>query len=224
MRVISRSEQGNVRNNNEDFCAYREIGEYKVLAIADGIGGIEGGEIASRTAVESVISDLEDELAEIKPAELKDKLNWYFQKANTAILKETLKNPALKGMGTTLSVAIQIANKVYISHIGDTRVYLVHGNSITQLTKDHSIDNKLTKSLGVNEFIEPDNYCYNIIYGDLLLLTTDGIHGVMEDHQILQCVKKHNYLDTCIVNLFDEAYKNGSKDNVTALILHVKPN
>lgn len=232
MNISYRSDKGNYRGNNEDSFAFNEVNGVAVIAVADGIGGINGGEVASSIAanrvVELVSNDLINNLSGLSDKDIKDRIINYIGMINKEIVCKASEDKTLKGMGTTLTVAIVLARKVYIAHVGDTRAYLIHGSSITQLTKDHVINensvNKLTKSLGVNEFFEPDFYCYNIIYGDVLLLSSDGLHGVLANHEILACVKKHNDLDGCIVNLFDRAYANESKDNVTAVLAHIRPN
>jgi len=237
MKVVARSEIGNYRTNNEDSFAYKKLDDCAVFAVADGIGGEVGGEIASKMAVELIVDYVSDtfanKMADCSEAEIKSKLASFYQQINREILIKAINDSSLIGMGTTLTVAIIFDKKIYIGHIGDTRAYLVHGSSITQLTKDHTNSvneeaighsrNQLTKSLGVNEFLEPDFYCYNVIYGDLLLMCSDGIHGVLQNQEILACVKKHNDLDGGIDNLINKAIENDSKDNITALITHVRP-
>ena len=227
MNIATRSDIGIKYSNNEDYVGYKEFEDITVLAIADGIGGEACGEYASKLAVDSILelcgTELAGNFSSLTNDDIKSRYNEFFDKINKKILLATLENPELKGTGSTLTVVTIFNRSIYITHIGDSRAYLLHGASITQLTKDHSESNRLTKSLGVNEFLEPDFYCYNIIYGDVILMCTDGIHSVVTNREILPCVKKHNDLEGGLTNLFNKAYECGSEDNITALLAHIRP-
>lgn len=249
MRIACGSEKGNTRSTNEDRYAVKQIGDSYLLILADGIGGEVGGEIAASIAVDTMIDSFtevfsgEDSLERISDDELKDKFTSFYRKANYNILIRAVNDKELIGMGTTLTVVLIRGNRLFIAHIGDSRAYLIHGSGIEQLTRDHTYAAELVnsrsitaeegrnhpgrsvllKSLGVNAFINPDCYCYNISYGDLVLLCTDGVYSVMEAQEISECVKKHNDLDGCIVNLINKATGNGSRDNITAVLAYVRP-
>ncbi len=246
MKSLARSEVGNVRSNNEDNYVIRDYGKSRVMILADGMGGTTGGEIASKIAVETITQYLDKEPGLIDSSDenkLKDEMAYYFEEANKNILKYAINNPEYEGMGTTLTTVIIKGRRVLITHAGDCRVYLIHGSSMTQLTSDHTFAaellrsssityeemknhpgrHKLVKSLGDNTFLSPDFYGYNIIYGDMLLLCTDGIHSAIEDSVISDCLRKHNDLEGCLNNLFNAAYEAGSSDNITALLTHVTP-
>ncbi len=247
MRSFARSETGKVRLNNEDNYAIKDFGKTRVMVLADGMGGVEGGEVASKIAVDSVVSmltnDLGDSIDSMDEEKLKDELSYFFSEANKNILKHAISNSELDGMGTTLTVVVIKGRRILVGHIGDCRVYLFHGSSMTQLTNDHTFAaelfrnssitreemrnhpgrHKLVKCLGDNSYVSPDFYGYNIIYGDMVLLCTDGLYSVMEDSEILNCCRKHNDLEGSLNNLFEAAYKAGSEDNITALITHIIP-
>lgn len=215
------------------------------MAIADGIGGIEGGEIASKIAIDTVneIISAREDIESMSEEELKDVLEFVFREANVRILKAALKDQELMGMGTTLTIAVIRQRKVIVAHMGDCRGYLIHGSSMTQMTADHTyaaelLRNRsitqeeyichperhtLVKSLGENAFLIPDLYVYNIIYGDVVMLCTDGLYSFVDDEAIRLSLKKHNDLPNCLDNLFDRAYEAGSDDNITVLLTHVKP-
>ncbi len=146
-------------------------------------------------------------------------------------------------MGATLTVAVIAGREVLIAHIGDSRAYLIHGSSVTRLTEDHTLAsellknssitmeeylvhegrNKLVRSLGENKFITPDIYRYNIIYGDMILLMTDGAYGVLSEKDISLCLKEHNDLETCAEKILELAGSGGSKDDMTAVMTLVVP-
>lgn len=173
-----------------------------------------------------------------------------FQRINRDIVRYSYENSvpvkgeaSYAGMGTTLTCAVISRNRLYLAHIGDSRAYLVHGSSITRLTADHTYaaklvregrltpeaaskhpgSHELVKWLGENRYISPDVSVYNIIYGDLLLLCTDGIYAVTDDSRILQCVRKHNDLKGGLDKLFENACLCGSDDNMTAILIHLRP-
>ncbi|SEV84986.1 protein phosphatase [Ruminococcaceae bacterium KH2T8] len=245
MRSAGRSETGKVRANNEDNYQIFNVGSACIMVLADGIGGMSGGEIASRIAVETISDKINGEASfdSLSDDEIKALLENAYREANVAILKKALSDPELMGMGTTLTVAVIRERKVLIAHMGDCRAYLIHGSAMTQLTADHTYAaellrrqsitkeefethperHTLVKSLGENAFLIPDLYVYNIIYGDMLLLCTDGLCSFVSDEHIKACLKQRNDLEGCLDSLFESAYEAGSDDNITVLLTHVKP-
>jgi len=245
MRSAGRSETGKVRTNNEDNYQILDTGKSCVMILADGIGGVCGGEIASRIAVDTVVEGIKSEAGfdDLSREDLKKFLDDLFRKANVAILKKALSDTELMGMGTTLTVAVIRGTSVLISHMGDCRAYLVHGSAMTQISADHTYAaellrrasitreefethperHTLVKSLGENAFLIPDHYEYNIIYGDMLMLCTDGLYSFVSDEDIRKSLKQRNDLEDCLDNLFAAAYDAGSDDNITVLLTHVTP-
>ena len=241
---MMRSETGKVRPENEDNCCIFDVGSARIMAVADGIGGIEGGEIASKIAIDTVTEVLSGAPVDtMDESSLKELLTRVYQDANVRILKSALADQSHMGMGTTLTVAVIRARRVIVAHMGDCRGYLIHGSSMTQMTADHTyaaellrnrsitqeeFDNHperhtLVKSLGENAFLIPDLYIYNIIYGDVVMLCTDGLCSFVDDETIRLSLKKHNDLADCLDNLFTRAYEAGSDDNITVLLTHVTP-
>lgn len=217
---------GILREINEDSCQALSIGEYFCMIIADGIGGLEFGEEASRTAVDFATSLLQEQNSSNEPLTEESFLNNLFNRINAEVYKTGLNLGATVGIGTTLTLAILKGNSLTIAHVGDSRAYMVHGSSLIQLTQDNTIgDNShiLSKSLGENNFIKPDIYRYNIMYGDLVLLCTDGLHSVLKDDEILLCIKKHKDLKGCLDNLVKAVYTKDAPDNVTIILAHNKP-
>lgn len=227
MNYLGRSETGNVRSNNEDNYIARTFGDVGVFILTDGIGGIEGGEVASEIACvqmdELVASEISDSLDTISFEDFRICMDAFVNSINKSILLRALEDDDLFGMGTTLTVLIVREKELFICHVGDARTYLIHGSSITRLTEDHLYRNKLVKSLGVNEYINPSFYRYNIMYGDIILMCTDGLYGTLDDNTITGCLKMRNDLNGCLDRLFTAAYDNGSTDNLTGIVINTKP-
>jgi len=241
MRYASATDTGTVRKNNEDFRAVLNVGHDTVFVIADGMGGHAVGELASRTAVEYVLSALPRELETAKnKKEIEDVLHLIIEKANVRVYLESLDNKEFQGMGTTLTIAVLRDWRLYVSHIGDCRVYLMHGSTLDRLTVDHTLVQELVdsgsiteeeamthpkrhvllKSLGVNEYMSPDTYSFDISEGDLILMCTDGLYGYVEETEIRTILRRHKDLDACAGQLVGAANRMGGKDNVTVILIH----
>jgi len=241
MRYASATDTGIVRKNNEDFQAVLNAGQDTVFVIADGMGGHAVGELASRTAVEYVLSALPRELESAKnKKDIEDVLRLIIEKANVRVYLGSLDNKDFKGMGTTLTIAVLRDWRLYISHIGDCRVYLMHGSTLDRLTVDHTLVQELVdtgsitaeealthpkrhvllKSLGVNEYMSPDTYSFDISEGDLILMCTDGLYGYVDETEIRTILRRHKDLDACAAQLIGAANRTGGKDNVTVILIH----
>ena len=239
MNCFGKSDIGLVRENNEDYFGFAQVGEYNCLAVADGLGGEACGEFASQLAVDSAIELLKKSLPEINDREaLKALMNSVFNKTNEIILRDCLKNRERMGMCTTLTLAVVKDRELTIGHIGDTRCYLCHGSAITQLTVDHNQAaelvrmgeitseearnhpgrNRLVKVVGENQYLNPDIYSYNIIYGDLIVLCSDGLYSYMSESDMAQAMKNKSSLENICDKLISIAKANISKDNMTVLI------
>ena len=241
MKYTSATDTGKVRKNNEDYLAVKSVGQDHIFVIADGMGGHAVGELASRTAVEYVISALPRELESAKSAkEIENVLKLVVEKANVRVYLESLDNKDFTGMGTTLTVAVIRDWRLYLSHIGDCRVYQLHGSTMDRLTEDHTLvqvlvdsgsiteeeavthpkRHVLIKSLGVNEYMSPDTYSFDISEGDLILMCSDGLYGYVGENEIRSVLRRHKDLEACASQLVDAANREGGKDNVTVILIH----
>ncbi len=232
--------KGPVRENNEDYFSYLETSGFTCLAIADGLGGENSGEVASHIAVTESLEYLKQHIPDIKnEEEIQDLISRAFNKANVKVLLDSLENRERLGMCTTLTVAVIKDTKVTIGHIGDTRCYLMHGSGIMKLTRDHNEAamlvsrgeigedeamshpgrNKLFNVVGINKFLNPDIYSYNIIYGDMLILCSDGLYSSFTDDGLAGIIRNNKSdLEALSEKLISEAVVKGSKDNLTVLI------
>ncbi|MBO4474344.1 MAG: Stp1/IreP family PP2C-type Ser/Thr phosphatase [Clostridiales bacterium] len=239
MKVVSVSDTGLVRANNEDCLAVFSVGKDECFVIADGMGGHAAGELASKTAVEYVRQSLNDYLYEADdPQKLQKLLSFTLEKANVKVYLASLSGFRFRGMGTTLTVAVLRNNVLYVSHIGDCRLYHLHGQRMKQLTTDHTLVQRmvekgvitkeearthpkrhvLLRSLGVNEYVMPDTFSVAISNGDVILLCSDGLYGCVEDKTIRAVLRKHKDLHYCIQLLMDLTEAAGAPDNISMIL------
>lgn len=201
--------------------------------------GYNGGEVASRLAIESAKSYIESNfnLIEHEKEDLLDLIKKAIEYANTVVYEKSKKEKDLEGMGTTLDICFIYNNKVYIGHVGDSRVYRIRGEVIRKLTKDHSYvqqlvedgkitreeanhhpkKNMLTKALGCTEYVEPDIRARNIEKQDVLLMCSDGLTNMVDEETIFKVVKENaEKAPEKLVNLANDA---GGYDNITVITI-----
>ena len=235
------------RDSNQDAFTAEKLSEYAWLfAVADGMGGAKGGEIASKLVLQTLFCELKNQLgSEKRVKNLRLTLNQAFKKANLSLKEKQEKEPELNGMGTTLTAMLIVNDNYIIGHIGDSRGYFIRGNEISQITKDHTyiqdyLDNNkgqltreitdkyshyLLKAMDGNE-IDPDFYPSG---KNSALLPGDGAFLLCSDGLILDKVHTNHHLfrnyitgtkdcETAARQLAHYAYHKGSQDNITALV------
>ncbi len=240
MRVLATSDKGMVREINQDYyyISNQDL-EYNLYILADGMGGYNGGEIASRLAVDSVKQYIDEHIKKIElnketlPELIKNSMEY----ANKMVYEKSKKDINLSEMGTTLEVCLIYNNKAYIGHIGDSRVYRIRKNIIRKLTIDHSYveklvrDGKITreesyhhpkknmliKALGCEEKIEPDILVKGFLNEDIILMCSDGLTNLLSDKEIYEIVT--NNLENANKLLIQTANTRGGYDNITAIII-----
>ncbi len=244
MLAYGMSEKGPSRDTNEDSFAYANIGNYFCMVVADGVGGECCGEVASKIAVNGVMTTLKDSLAFIDSKdELPQFLKVIFNRVNIMILHDCLENRERMGMCTTLTVALLKGTELTIAHIGDTRGYLLHGSELIKLTEDHNEAGKLVKQgllsedeakyhpgrsrlfkvVGENQYLNPDIYSYNISYGDLVFLCSDGLYSYMSNEQFKACTMERNKPESICSKLIAQALEGESTDNITVTVVRAEP-
>jgi protein phosphatase len=228
------SDPGKVRAENQD--AWRIVPELGLYLLADGMGGARGGERASSLAVDSVTGNL-------RKAGTRDAaaLLHAVEEANDRVLNEASRDPNLDGMGTTLVAALETHDRdIAIASVGDSRAYLLDQGSLRAITEDqtwihdvgkalglddtslrtHPMRHVLTMAVGVSREIRVRYYALTLKAGDLLLLSSDGLHGVIDDSRIEEILKMPGEpLARLCQRLVDAAHEAGSPDNVTVLLL-----
>lgn len=246
VEVVSLTDVGCQRENNEDSFRYWEPEDDAAFArlgrlavMADGMGGAEGGQFASQIAVESV-QELYSRPDEADPQQ---RLVNGLHLANSRVLERARREPALHGMGTTLTAVAIVGNNLYFAHIGDSRLYLIRKRSIHALTRDHSLvarlvesgvirpeeadthpqKHVLTAAVGVTDAIDPDvpSEPLQLEKNDVLLLCTDGLWGQMNESEIAQIISSPNTEDAARA-LVQLAKDHGGPDNITLQILRVE--
>lgn len=232
MRWSQRTDVGLVRLNNEDSLLVDP--SLALLAVADGMGGHLAGEVASRVALDV----LANALSKFSPAQSPgEALRQAVQQANQCVFDMAEKNSELKGMGTTITACQLAGNRLWVAQVGDSRAYLLTGKLMVQLTEDHSLvqelyrqggisraemathprRNVLTRVLGNQPVVEVDIFCREVAIGDRIILTTDGLTGLLDDREIAQ-LSVHSDIEVVVDELVREALKRGGHDNITVIL------
>ena len=240
MRVFAKSDVGKAREINEDyFWISSPEDEIKLFILADGMGGYNGGEIASRLAAETTKNYIQNNFKKIEHDKeailklVKDAMEY----ANMVVYEESKKDENLQGMGTTLDVCFIYNSKIYIGHVGDSRIYLIKKDIARKITKDHSYvqqlveDKKITreeaehhpkknmllKALGCTSYVEPDIRARNLEKDDILLMCSDGLTNMVEESKIYEVVRENKEkAPEILVNLANNA---GGYDNITVITI-----
>ena len=240
---VGRSEIGFVRALNQD--AFAVLNEVGIWAVADGMGGHAGGEVAAQTAIATVQAEAgaSSNLLANDHASPADALTDLIGRAHEAILNRASSKSKLKGMGTTIVLVAIVSTPVpiaYLAHVGDSRAYRFRSGTLTPLTKDHTLIEKylergilttetakthperhvLTRALGVGSAVKPTITAFPILPEDLVLLCSDGLTKMLEDEDI-QAVFAAGDLDpTQVCNrLVTAALDRGGEDNVTVVVV-----
>ena len=224
MKVFAKSDVGKAREMNQDyFFISNPEDEIKLFILADGMGGYNGGEVASSLAVQSAKSYILNNFNKIehdKETILKLIKN-AVEYANMVVYEKSKKEKELEGMGTTIEVCLIYNNRVYIGHVGDSRVYRLRKEFFRKLTKDHSYveqlvsdgtiskeeaykhpkKNMLTKALGCTAFVEPDCLIKGFQKGDIILMSSDGLTNMLKDEEIYNIIKNNPEEDMTILLL-----------------------
>lgn len=239
VEVWCQTDVGKKRAENQDsFLMDPDLGLY---VVADGMGGHNGGEVASSMAVESVRNVVLESFQNEVGVMPRDLLQRACATASESIFNASIKDSKLSGMGTTLVATLCRDNAIYIANVGDSRAYLVRDHHIWQITEDHSLINEqikagllkpeessafpgknvITRSVGFEKSVLCDVIERKAVPGDRFLICSDGLTGMVSDHRILEITEK-NEPSHVALKLIDEANKNGGEDNVTAMFILVK--
>ncbi len=226
------SDTGRRRRRNEDTYVVAP----PLFAVADGMGGAQAGEVASRLAASALEGGDSDGLE--GPA----RIDALIQEANRRVFDRASTDPSASGMGTTMTVAVVEGMTVAIGHVGDSRAYLVRGERMEQLTEDHSLVNELLKSgklseeeahvhpqrsvitraVGTDPDVDVDGFTIEGEEGDVFLLCSDGLTDMVSDEEILELVHANrDHLDRAVKALVAAANRGGGEDNITAVAFRI---
>lgn len=240
MRIFAKTDIGKTRQMNQDnYFVSDSDDEIKLFILADGMGGYNGGEVASQTAVQAshdyilnnwcIIEKNSDGITTL----LKNATKY----ANKIVFEKSTKEKELEEMGTTIDVCIIYENILYVSHIGDSRIYIINENEIKQVTSDHTYVQNLVKNgtiteeealvhpdrhmllkaLGCNENIEPDVFAIKLKMNENILLCSDGLTNMLKDDEIMKIVL--NDLVSPENSLIKMANDMGGLDNITVILI-----
>jgi serine/threonine protein phosphatase PrpC len=229
LRSTAFTDTGRKRRRNEDSF----VCEPPLFAVADGMGGAQAGEIASRLAAGSLTH------SEPSAAPGQERVVAMIQEANRSVYERASEDEAVSGMGTTMTIALVDEDNVCIGHVGDSRAYLVRDGRLEQLTEDHSLVAELvrsgklspeeaethphrsviTRALGTDPEVEVDSFCVASKSGDVFMLCSDGLTSMVHDEAILSAVEEHRGdLDSAAARLVEEANRAGGEDNITVVL------
>lgn len=229
------SDKGKVRIDNEDSYFVTEE-PYPIFAVADGMGGHQAGEIASQLAVETLKN------YKFNYENILDEINSFINEANRLIYYQGQREIEFEGMGTTLSMAIIYNMRLFIGHVGDSRIYLLRDGELKQLTTDHSLVNELLKSkqitcqeafdhpqkniitqaLGTSMDLKIENEEIELMDGDRILFCTDGLHDMLRFNEINDLLVSEKDINKLTSLLGEKALDKGGNDNITLIIVEIK--
>ena len=230
--VAAKTDVGRVRQGNEDSYLVQE----PLFAVADGMGGHLGGEIASATTVETITRAAQDEAPHDTAG-----LAAMVRQANSAVWEKAQGDPELRGMGTTCTLVLLEDGELHIAHVGDSRAYLLRGSELTQVTEDHTLVNRMvkegrlkpeeadrhpqrsiiTRALGVDAEVEVDELTLGVEEGDRFLLCSDGLTSMIDFATLEGTLRDEHSTQDAVDRLIDLANEAGGEDNITVVLVDV---
>lgn len=233
-----RTDVGIIRSGNED--SFLMVPERGIFVVADGMGGHAAGEVASDMAVRAIAREL-GSLRGLGENEVAERMRGAIVAANASIFQRTLTEHDKRGMGTTVTALVLFNGRFLIGQVGDSRAYLLRDAKLAQVTKDHSYvqeqvdagyltpeqarthpySNVITRCVGANADVVPDIYVGAAKQGDVFLLASDGLTGMLEDYELEQIMQSDEMPQAHVDALIDEANRHGGLDNITAILVRI---
>lgn len=237
-RAFSRTDIGRKRKINQDFVytTNEPLGNLpNVFIVADGMGGHNAGDYASKVTVETIVAEIEASF-ERNPIKILGKA---IETANRLIYRKAHEDADLEGMGTTVVAATCMGKYMHVVNVGDSRLYIVNDKEIKQITRDHSLveemvrmggipraearnhpdKNIITRAVGVSETVEPEFFAVELSEKDKVLICSDGLTNMLEDEEIRVILNKTGDIEDKAQELVRAANENGGKDNITVVII-----
>lgn len=239
MRAYALTDVGRVRAMNQDYIysSPEPVGSLpNLFLVADGMGGHKAGDFASRYMVENLVVYLSRHPGNSVITQLKEGIDV----VNRGLYEESLKHEDFYGMGCTLVAAVAEEDTLYVANVGDSRLYLIHGDSIRQVTRDHSYveemvaigqmrrgsedynrrKNIITRALGIGREVEPDFFEVDLEDGDYILLCSDGLSNMLEDQSMYEIITGEGSLKEKAALLIEEANRQGGIDNIAVVLVN----
>lgn len=243
--AYARTDVGLIRENNEDVWAV--LPEQKTYLLADGMGGHAAGEIAAQKAVEilsALIAKAFGKKKKISLKETKRRLDQLIKQTNLAVHEKAKSDREFKGMGTTICCTYFHDEGLIYAHVGDSRIYRLHQNTLVQLTQDHSLvselielgelsarqakgcdyKNIITRAIGTEAWVEPTIENCPLSVGDQILMCSDGLSDLLTHIEIEDILINAPNIEKAVGMLIDKAKERGGHDNITAILLLVSLN
>lgn len=243
MFICACSDIGKIRNINQDSYCYFDDNLLPLFVVADGMGGHNAGEVASKLAIDMIKENYLKEKNNILQGtlDIPKFINFTLKNANDKIFKEARENISYSGMGTTITLGIIYDRKLYIGHIGDSRAYIYKNNVLLQLTQDHSLvaelvrngsitneeainhpqKNVITRALGTEETVKIDIISKELDPDDILIFCTDGLTNMLSDLEISNILSGCNDIKDACCLLTNTANERGGLDNTTVMIVKI---
>lgn len=241
VKAYAKTDIGKARDVNEDsfYITDNSFSDIQLYILADGMGGCKAGDIASKLAISTAKSYIENNIKDT-PKEKESLIQLVgssAEYANMVVYEKSKENKDFEGMGTTIEICLIYNNRAFIAHIGDSRIYRIRNGLIRQLTQDHSYvqtlvkqgtitkdeaeihpkKNILTRALGCNAFVEPDMLVRGFQKDDILVMCSDGLSNMVTQDDIFNIVT--NNFEIAPKELVDLANKNGGIDNITVITI-----
>ena len=238
MKTFSMTHVGQRRETNQDYMYTSEtsVGRLPDLfLVADGMGGHAAGDYASRFTVEKIV----EYVTESEESEPVTVLGEAVRYANEHLLAEANADASKAGMGTTIVAAVVVGDKLYTANVGDSRLYVINQERITQITRDHSLveemvrlgemdkedakvhpdKNIITRAIGAKADVEVDFYEHRLKRGDIILMCTDGLSNMVEDEELFHIVQGGRDIAESGQALIEAAKENGGTDNIGVVLI-----
>jgi len=241
MKVFAKTDVGKARDTNEDFYyVSSQEDNLKLYILADGMGGYNGGEIASKLATMAVKGYIESNFDKIsyEKENILELIRSAIEYANMVVYEKAKENTELQNMGTTIEVCLIYNNRAFIGHVGDSRIYRIRKHLIRKLTQDHSYvqqlvkdgtiskeeadnhpkKNMLMKALGCTPFVEPDVTVKGFLKDDIIVICSDGLTNMVTEQEIYDITTEN--ISKSSNNLVDRANEMGGYDNITVVVIN----
>lgn len=241
MFICACSDIGKVREINQDAYFYLEDEKLPIFIIADGMGGHKAGEVASNTAISTIVSHYQENKQKIIDGEMfiPEFINESVSLANEKLIYESENDDELKGMGTTITMCLILDNELYIGHVGDSRAYLLRDDKLTQLTQDHSLvgellrtgsitkeealshpkKNVILRAIGTDKELKTDVFTKDLKAKDKIILCTDGLTNMVSEERILETINMEEDPSEVCTKLVNISNEIGGIDNTTIMLI-----